>query len=118
MAEKEPYQPETGTQVGDDSINEWWAWLDHQYVPGYYTGGRIPPFYRSSRRPNFLGYTLVATGMLFLIMILPAGPGTEAGSWLWFGVGIGFSLLQILAGLRLARGAPKRKRHRDSDKHE
>jgi len=76
------------------------------------------PFYRPSRRPNYLGYTLVATGILFLMMILPAGPGTGAGSLLWFSVGIGFSLLQILAGLRLARGAPGRKRRRDSDKRE
>jgi hypothetical protein len=118
LAEKELYQPESGTQVGEDSINEWREWVDHQYVPGYYAGGRIPPISRLSRRPSYLGYTLVATGSLFLMMILLAGPGTGAGLWLWFGVGIGFSLLQILAGLRLARGAPGRKRRRDSDKRE
>lgn len=118
MAEKEPYQSETGTEVGNDSINEWREWLDHQYVPGYYTGGRMPPFYRSTRRPSYFGYALVVTGILSLTVILLAGPGDGAGSWLWFSVGIGFTVLQMLAGLRIARGAPERKRRRDSDGRE
>lgn len=116
MAEQEPYKSETSTQAGDESIREWAEWLDHQYDPGYYTGGRMPPFYRRSRRPSYFGYALVATGSLFLIVILLGGPPEGAASRLQFGVGAGIFVLQILAGLRLARGAPERKHRRDSGK--
>lgn len=53
------------------------------------SGRRMPPFYRSARHPSFLGYALLATGLLILTVIL-------------------------LAGLWIAHGAPERKHPRDA----
>ncbi|NIN67266.1 MAG: hypothetical protein GTO63_21720 [Anaerolineae bacterium] len=56
------------------SIDDWVEWQDHIFVPGYWTGGRIPPFLLG-KRPNKVGYILLAQG-LFCLTVLA----------LWFGV--------------------------------
>ena len=57
----------------DDAIKNFVEWQEHQYVPGYYVGGRIPYFLLGSR-PNKYGYALLASGILsiglFMIVLL------------------------------------------------
>ncbi len=57
-----------GTGVNQrDAIQEFAEWQDHQYDPGYWTGGRIPP-YLLGKRPNKMGYVLIAIA-LFTLMV-------------------------------------------------
>jgi hypothetical protein len=54
------------------ALARWGEWINHQYDPGYWTRGRIPPFF-AGRRPNRLGYALLATGVMsLLILAFPA----------------------------------------------
>lgn len=46
-------------------------WADHQYVEGYYTEGRVPPFYKSKHRSRF-GYGLLLIGSLALAALVLA----------------------------------------------
>ena len=87
-----------------DALQDWGDWLDHQYVPGYYTGGRIPPFLRRSGRASPYGYVLVVGGVFTLLAMIVVAFGGQ-GRLLQPGplVGLAISALQVGAGLRLAR---------------
>jgi hypothetical protein len=98
------------------SINTFREWQEHQYLEGYYVGGRIPPFYLG-KRPNRLGYVLLASGIFFALIA-----ALGALSWARFGdsdpvslislVLIGaIAVLQLIAGARLLR-KPSGKRGR------
>ncbi len=98
-----------------DYINEFVEWQEHQYVPGYYTGGKIPPFVTKPGRPGMMGIIMVITGSFTILMFLVAfiiGLCTQnifqglASSLALAGVG----LAQIFAGLRYI------KRQREADK--
>lgn len=54
----------------DPTAHDLDEWQQHQYVPGYYTKGRIPPVLRG-KRPNVWGWTLVVVGVLALVFALP-----------------------------------------------
>ncbi len=43
------------------AIERWQDWLSHQYVAGYYSGGRVLPFYHGPR-PNRFGWGLLIGG--------------------------------------------------------
>ena len=51
-----------------DYLTSWLEWQDKQYVSGYYTGGRIPPFYKYLVRPH--GAFYIAGGCLLLGLIV------------------------------------------------
>ena len=50
----------------ENGIDRFIEWQEHQYDPGYWTGGRIPPFLLG-KRPNKMGYTYLVLGFLLLI---------------------------------------------------
>ncbi len=51
----------------DNPIQSFTEWQDHQYDPGYWTGGRIPP-YLLGKRPNKMGYILIVEAVVILLM--------------------------------------------------
>ena len=85
-------------------------WQEKQYLPGYYTGGRIPPIF-FGKRPNKFGYLLMLTGSVTLVMVLfavwsyfTAASNPDGGQPLLIAGTIG--ILQLVAGWRLLQ-APK-----------
>ena len=100
MARRQP-----GTPV-DPAAAELEDWQNHQYVEGYYTGGRIPPFLRG-RRPNPYGYALLASGGCFAVMFAVLavvgllGLGDLSLGTLIFGGAL--AALFLVAGIRLLR---------------
>ncbi len=94
-----------GTPV-DPAAAEFKDWQDHQYVEGYYTGGRIPPYLRG-RRPNPYGYALLASGGCFAVMfgvlaiVALLGLGDLSPGTLIFGGAL--TALFLVAGIRLLR---------------
>jgi hypothetical protein len=100
----------------ENSIHAFQEWQEHQYLEGYYVGGRIPPSYLG-KRPNRFGYVLLANGIL-LALVATLG----AFSWARFGdsdlgtlialVFIGaIAALHLMAAARLLR-KPSGKRDR------
>lgn len=89
----------------DDAVAEWGEWLDHQYDPGYYTGGRIPPFLRNRGRPSAFGYVLLVFGALTLLLgvgtLLAGDAGFTSGNLVMLILGAA----QLAAGWRLSRRA-------------
>jgi hypothetical protein len=88
------------------NVNDLAEWQDHQYGPYYYTGGRVPPFYKRPR-PNKFGYGLVVAGLLFVLgTALTIVPNLVNGGLdflsiimaLFFGT---LGAVQIASGLRL-----------------
>ena len=67
---REPARAEHGATGNRErgAVGEWGEWLDHQYDPGYYTGGRISPLQGGSGgRDGPFGSVLEGTGSLFLL---------------------------------------------------
>jgi len=56
----------------ENGIDRFIEWQEHQYDPGYWTGGRIPPFLLG-KRPNKMGYTILVLGFLYLIISIVTG---------------------------------------------
>lgn len=92
-------------EQNQDYINEFVEWQEHQYVPGYYTGGKIPPFVTKPGRSGMMGIIMVITGSFTIVMFLIAfivGLSTQnifqdlASSLALVGAG----LAQIFAGLK------------------
>ena len=80
-------------------------WQEKQYLPGHYTGGRMPPIF-FGKRPNKFGYLLIATGSATLIMVLfalwstlTATANADSAQPLLISGTIG--ILQLVAGWRL-----------------
>jgi hypothetical protein len=90
------------------SIDAFQEWQEHQYLEGYYVGGRIPPFYLG-KHPNRFGYGLLASGIFFaLITVLGAFSWARFGdSDLWSLSAIivtgAIAALQLMAAVRLLR---------------
>src|SRR5659263_3993 len=88
---------------GSDPLREWKDWQDHQYLPGYWVGGKIPPFLLG-KRPNRFGYLLVAGGIgacLFVALrLVLMGPRLDWGETVF---ALLFALLQLGAGISLLR---------------
>jgi hypothetical protein len=114
-----------------DGIREYVEWTDHQYDPGYYTGGRIPPYYLG-KRPNRFGCVLVIEGVVSLVafaIILtqvygqPLWPSRAPISQI-VGEGIIFFIgaivlaslvfLPLIAGIKLLMPESKRRSRKDS----
>jgi hypothetical protein len=87
-----------------DPFAEIREWQDHRLDPGYFTGGRIHPMYRS-RKPNPWGWVLVVIGGLSAVY---APLAVSAGKPLFEGIWAGaLAVLWIMAGVRLVRGPRK-----------
>ena len=86
-----------------DPLREWRDWQDHQYLPGYWVGGKITPFLLS-KRPNRFGYILVATGigacLLVALRLVFMGSRVDWGELV---VVLPLALLQLGAGVSLLR---------------
>ena len=99
-------------------------WHDHQYDPGHYIGGRLPP-YLLGKRPNLFGCALLVNGVLLAGLILfgavmgiaqGASPVPDSMPLLVavpvsiFGVGI--IAVLILVGIKLLRKPSKKRESR------
>ncbi len=99
-------------------------WHNHQYTPGHYIGGRLPP-YLLGKRPNLYGCILLATGLslagiivLDAIMRIAQGASPASGSvsnWTSLldsvpaGIlSVGIIAILILSGIKLLRRPSKR----------
>lgn len=53
----------------DAYINDLNEWQEHQYSPGYFLGGKIPPYLKYSRNNRFAaGYILLVIGLVPLLI--------------------------------------------------
>jgi len=78
------------------------------YDPGYYLGGRIPPYLRRRRgRKNPYGYLLILNAVTTVI-VGPAWVGRDGSAWMKL-IFAGISFLLLLAGVRLLRGEPQKR---------
>ncbi|HEU5424815.1 MAG TPA: hypothetical protein VFU72_14815 [Nitrolancea sp.] len=96
------HQESTSRPAEEDAVAEWGEWLDHQYDPGYYTGGRIPPFLRNRGGSPLFGYLLLIFGGLGLLLGIAGLAGGQPASGLL--VEIVISAAMAAAGWRLSRG--------------
>ena len=94
----------------DDPLRAFREWQAHQYDPGYWTGGRIPPFFLGPR-PNPFGYLLLGAGGVLALGLLGAvvigvliggGALDLAAVLTLLGVGA-FAALLLASGLSLLR---------------
>lgn len=49
-----------------EKINDW---QDHQYDPGYYTGGNIPPVWTDPGKPKLLGWFLIISSFILAVIM-------------------------------------------------
>ncbi|MDF2519701.1 MAG: hypothetical protein K0R84_329 [Clostridia bacterium] len=54
----------------DDYIEKMREWQEHQYDPGYYTGGNIPPVITHTGRPKLLGWVYVISSIVSAIIMI------------------------------------------------
>jgi hypothetical protein len=101
---KPPAAPEEPNE-----LREWREWSDQQYNPGYWTGGRVPPFFKR-RRPGAYGYVHIVGGILGLILFgaMPIAAYVyngrlEVGHLLVLPF-LALSGVELVAGVRLVRG--------------
>lgn len=97
-------------------IDEMKEWQEHQYDPGYYTNGRIPPYMKYPGKPRLYGWLLILSGILSIIIltvicsisfdkkqIVPI-----IGFILLFGL---IAAIQIVGGIRLLMKSYKKHRN-------
>lgn len=60
-------QRRTQRMNDETGLAAWNEWVENQYNPGYYVGGRLSPWLRG-KRPNRFGYTLITTGVIVLVV--------------------------------------------------
>jgi hypothetical protein len=53
-----------------DEIEKMKEWQDHQYDPGYYTGGRMPHFMFTKKYKRFALATIIVFIIIFVIAYL------------------------------------------------
>ncbi|MBZ4647439.1 MAG: hypothetical protein JG777_2928 [Clostridia bacterium] len=88
----------------NDYINEFIEWQNHQYDPGYYTGGRIPPYIKKPERPKLFGWTLLIAGICSgLVAIIAFIHNFTTGELLSMLVAGFVITIQIVAGIRLLK---------------
>jgi hypothetical protein len=58
--------PQVISHDNEPGLATYLEWLDTQYLPAYWIGGKLPPFLLG-KRPNNAGYGLVAFGLANLI---------------------------------------------------
>jgi hypothetical protein len=89
-----------------EAVREWREWSDHQYNPGYWTGGKIPPFLKGkNRRLSRYAYVLVLMGfigILFLASSIARARVDPAGAVIPATLAL-FSALLLLGTIALMR---------------
>ena len=99
-------------------------WHDHQYTPGHYIGGRLPP-HLLGKRPNKYGCALLASGISLAGLIMldaivriaqGASPFPDSMSLLVAVpasiLTVGVIAIPILAGIKLLRKPSKKRKSR------
>lgn len=91
-----------------NSLKELIDWQNHQYDPGYYTGGNIPPYLKKKKSQKRLGWLFILFGNLLLVSLILAlilgfdfkqlGP-IVIGMIFWGGI----SIITIYAGLKMLK---------------
>ncbi|MDP4093857.1 MAG: hypothetical protein Q8920_10895 [Bacillota bacterium] len=117
MPEKKTYKLKTRyskARVQDDYIENLIDWEEHQYVAGYYTGGRLHPLYRNPGRPDMLGWIMVITSVLFGIMLILAvisgtGKDTSFNEIMWVAGFFIILIVEFLVGVRFIKKAKIKK---------
>lgn len=52
----------------NEYLNKLQEWQEHQYDPGHYTGGNIPPILTHPGRPSIIGWLFVISSISFCIL--------------------------------------------------
>lgn len=55
--------------VSRDYLEKIKDWQEHQYDPGYYTGGNIPPVWTDPGKPKLLGWFLIITSFILAVIM-------------------------------------------------
>ncbi len=50
------------------AIDDFLEWQEHQYTPGYYTGGKVHPLYKT--RNKAVQYFILITSILGIVMMV------------------------------------------------
>jgi len=96
-----------------DPAPDYTEWIEHRYDPGYYTGGRIPPYLK--RKPGGpgspIGWVFIVGAAIALVIVVAEirqNRGIESILNTIFVAAV--VLLQLLAGIKLLGGdrGPKR----------
>lgn len=95
-----------------DPAPDYTEWVRHRYDPGYYLGGRIPPYLKRKRDGNSWGWVLIGGALVGLVLLIgenrqTTGPEKILGTMFASAA----ALLQLLAGIRLIQADPTSKRH-------
>ncbi len=102
MSKKWRGEPPPGNQ-DRDGLGNWIDWQDHQYLPAYWVGGKVPPNLLG-KRPNKFGYLLLATGVGTLLIagvrVLLSGANPDPVE---IGYPVLFAALQVGAGVSLLK---------------
>jgi sensor histidine kinase YesM len=71
----------------NDYLDELQEWQNNQFNPGYYTGGRIPPYLKAKGNPKlsaifafFMGFSSLALTVIFLINVFMSKISFEPAS--------------------------------------
>lgn len=57
-------------QDKQDHLEDMREWQAHQFDPGYYTGGRVPPILKKPAKPVILGVLFMLGGLATLTSII------------------------------------------------
>lgn len=88
-----------------DKLNEW---QEHQYDPGHYTGGNIPPILTNPGRPAALGWLFIVSAIIFSTLILiiifkSFDKERIIAISVIIVIVVGFGAIQLIVGVRLIR---------------
>jgi hypothetical protein len=94
-----------------DLAPEYTEWIKHRYDPGYYLGGRIPPYFKRRRNGNSWGWVLIGGAVIAFVLLIgenrqTAGPEKTLSMML----ASASVLLQLVAGIKLIQADPTIKR--------
>lgn len=99
----------------DDYLQDLQDWQNHQYTPGYYTGGRIPPQLKHGRKR--MGYLYLFLGIIYgAFFIFSFFIGNSTFSWSKL-ILIAWPTLMVLMAFRFFQREKKHKQQRKL-KHE
>lgn len=93
-------------------LNDLQDWQEHQYDPGHFLGGNLPPQTKyATRGGKTLGIILSMLGVISLVSVI-GSMFFGAGSSAFFG--LGYSALLLIAGVSLLA---RHRRGKSSGKH-
>jgi protein-S-isoprenylcysteine O-methyltransferase Ste14 len=65
----------------DTAVEEWRDWEEHQYLPGYYTGGRVPGWYLRPWTKGFAAIQIAVASVFGLGLIAALAASAYGGSF-------------------------------------